>query len=193
MKYKGLGSAVHLVQTFIAAILPDGGTAVDATAGNGYDTLFLARQVGPEGRVYAFDIQEKALSHTKALLERHGVAGRVTLLAAGHEVLGKLVPAQADAVLFNLGYLPGGDHSLVTKPDTTVAALQAAVGLLRQGGRIGLVLYTGHPGGAAELEAVVRFVSGLSSAVFNVLRIDYLNRAGPAPVSIIIEKVGVTA
>lgn len=193
MKYKGLGSAVRLVHTMIAEILPPGGTAVDATAGNGHDTLFLARLVGPAGRVFAFDIQEEALAGTKELLERHGMAGRVTLLAAGHETLDKLAPAQVDAVLFNLGYLPGGDHNLVTKPDTTVAALKAAVASLRRGGRIGLVIYTGHPGGPEELDAVTRYTSSLSGALFNVIKIDYLNRATQAPVMIIIEKVGVTA
>jgi len=188
---KGLWSAVRLVQIIITEVLKRGGTAVDATAGNGNDTLFLARLVGPEGKVYAFDIQEEAITCTRKLLERHGAARQVTLLNAGHEELDKLVPEPVDAVVFNLGYLPGGNHALVTKPDTTVTALKSAIGLLRQGGRIGMVIYTGHPGGTEELSAVEQFTSGLDGVMFNAIKINYLNRAAHAPVIIIIEKAGV--
>ncbi|MDF9407466.1 MAG: hypothetical protein A4E52_00217 [Pelotomaculum sp. PtaB.Bin013] len=187
---KDLGSAVHIVQMIIAKVLKSGGTAVDATAGNGNDTLFLAQTVGSEGRVYAFDIQEKALKTTRKLLERHNAARQVTLLNTGHEGLDKSVPVPVDAVVFNLGYLPGGDHALVTRPDTTIGALKSAIGLLRQGGRIGMVIYTGHPGGAEELYAVEQFTSGLEGSEFNVIKISYLNRSAQAPVIIVIEKAG---
>jgi len=187
---KGLGSAVHIVQMIIAEVLKHGGTAVDATAGNGHDTLFLARLVGSEGRVYAFDIQKKALESTKKLLERYGAAGQVTLLNTGHEEMDKLVPEPVDAVLFNLGYLPGGDHALVTSAGTTVTALKSAVELLRPGGRIGMVLYTGHPGGNEELCAAEQYASGLKGAGFNVIKINYLNRTAHAPVIILVEKAG---
>lgn len=187
---KGLGSAVHVVRMIITEVLKCGGTAVDATAGNGNDTLFLAHLVGSEGQVYAFDIQEKALNTTRRLLERHNAARQVTLLNTGHEGLDKLVPEPVDAVVFNLGYLPGGDHALVTRPDTTITALKSAIGLLRQGGRIAMVIYTGHPGGAEELYAVEQFTSGLEGAGFNVIKINYLNRSAHAPVIIIVEKAG---
>lgn len=187
---EGIGSAVYLAQLFVSDSLRPGGTAVDATAGNGNDVLFLARRVGAGGRVYAFDTQAEALQNTKRLLERNGCADRVELLQAGHEEMKALVPGPVDAVMFNLGYLPGGDHAIVTRPETTLKALRGALDLLRPGGRIGLVVYTGHPGGKEEGETVERFASSLDPSHFKVIKIVFLNRAANAPVVIVIEKVG---
>jgi len=185
---RGLGRAVDIVQLFIAQTLPSGGVAIDATAGNGYDTLFLAKQVGPAGRVYAFDIQECAITATKQLLIDHVAENQVTLLQKGHEELGLLIQEDIDAVIFNLGYLPGGDHRLITKPDTTIAALKTAVKLLRRGGRIGLTVYTGHPGASEELAALEEYTKELAPAEFNVTKTTYLNRSLRAPVIIFVEK-----
>jgi tRNA G37 N-methylase Trm5 len=189
--FKGLSSAVYLAQLFVSDSVRSGGTAVDATAGNGNDVLFLARLVGASGKVYAFDIQAKALQTTQELLARNGCADRVELLQAGHEEMKDLVPGPVDAVIFNLGYLPGGDHSIVTTPGTTITALGAALDLLRPGGRIGLVIYTGHPGGREEGETVEKFASSLNADQFRVIKISVLNRAANAPVVIVIEKDGV--
>ncbi|MCL6594483.1 MAG: methyltransferase domain-containing protein [Alicyclobacillus sp.] len=87
---RGLGSAVSLVHLLISQSVGKGGTAVDATAGNGKDALFLAGLVGPEGRVYAIDIQEKALQKTRELLESEGQAGQVVFIHASHEELANL-------------------------------------------------------------------------------------------------------
>ncbi len=188
---RGLDSAVHLVQLFISQAVTSGGTAVDATAGRGHDTLFLAGLVGSEGRVYAFDTQAEALQSTSLLLEKAGLADRVTLIEDSHEEMKKHVPGTVDAVIFNLGYLPGGNHLYVTKPDPTMRALHAALDLLRPGGRIGLVIYTGHPGGMEECEAVEGAASCLDAALFSVIKIVVLNKSAGAPVIIVIEKAGV--
>lgn len=186
-----MGSAVHLVQQFLSETVKNGGTAVDATAGRGNDTLFLAGLVGADGRVFSFDTQEKALESTRQLLEKEGLAERVALVKAGHEDMENHVSGPVDAVIFNLGYLPGGDHSFITKPETTVQALKSALGLLRPGGRIGLVIYTGHSGGMEECEAVEKTAANLDGALFSVIKIVVLNRAAIAPVVIVIEKAGV--
>ncbi len=187
---KGLGSAVYLSQLLISESVKEGGIAVDATAGNGKDTLFLARLVGPGGRVYTFDIQEEALQKTRALLEEEGLAKRAIFLKAGHEDMERMVPGPVDAVIFNLGYLPGGTHALVTRAGTTVKALRSALNLLRIGGRIGLVVYTGHPGGREEYDKVVALASTLDGNRYRVVKISFINRAANAPVVIIIEKAG---
>lgn len=188
--HKGLGSAVNLVQLLLAESVRYGGTVMDATAGNGADTLYLARLVGPKGKVYSFDIQEKALLATRELLEKAGFAGRVTLIQAGHEEIESFVTGPVDAVIFNLGYLPGSDHSIVTRAGTTVVAVNSALNLLRPGGRIGLVIYTGHPGGGEEYAAVENLAVSLDRTRFNVIRINFLNRAAHAPVVIVVEKAG---
>lgn len=185
------GNAVKLAHEFIAPVLVPGALAVDATAGNGHDTLFLARGVGPEGRVYAFDIQPEALLKTRDLLARHGLLERVTLLAADHREMSRYVPPHVQAVMFNLGYLPGGDHRVVTQPASTLEALKAALELLSPGGRISLVVYTGHPGGLEELKVVEDFTSTLPTGEFVVMRLSFWNRSPKSPVLFFLEKAGV--
>ena len=186
-----LGRAVDLVHVFIAPALPTGGVALDATAGNGLDTLFLAGKVGPTGRVYAFDLQAQALAATEKLLELHGLRRQVNLIKRGHEELGLVVSEAVDAVVFNLGYLPGGDHQIITKPETTITALAAALTLLKPGGRIGLTVYTGHPGAREELAALEDYVKGLAPEQFNVIKTTYVNRSLQAPVVFFVEKAGI--
>lgn len=187
---KGLGSAVHLAHLLLAEAVGPGGTAIDATAGNGYDTLFLARQVGPQGKVYAIDIQAEALKKTALLLNKAGVLDRVILLQNSHEDIGRLVPGPVDAVIFNLGYLPGGDHNLITTGETTAKALKSSLKMLKPGGRIGLVLYTGHPGGQEEFAVVEEAASSLDGILYSAVRLNYINRSAQAPVVIVIEKAG---
>ncbi len=131
--------------------LRPGDHAVDATAGKGHDTRFLASRVGSAGRVDGFDIQPEALAATAAR-----VAGlpQVRLHLAGHERMGEFVEGRVAAVLFNLGYLPTGDKSRITRPATTLAALDAAMELLDEGGLLSVVVYPAHAGGAEEAEAV---------------------------------------
>lgn len=138
----------------VAACLREGDTAVDATAGNGHDTAFLAARVGAGGRVFAFDVQSAAIESARRRVESAGLGGRVEFLQLSHARMAERVPAGVAAVMFNLGYLPGGDHALITHRDETLKALDVALGLLRPGGVLTVVCYPGHPGGDEEAEAV---------------------------------------
>lgn len=155
----------------------DGLCAVDATVGNGHDTLFLAQAVGPRGRVYGFDVQERAIKATQNCCGEAGVGDRVTLLHAGHERMAELLPddVTAAAVMFNLGYLPGADKSVVTQPATTIAALDAALSLLAPGGVISITAYTAHPGGSEETEAVRHWCAGLNHPLFKAMEYGMAN------------------
>jgi len=150
------GQARALVQ---AALLP-GDRAIDATCGMGRDTVMLARAVGPLGKVLAIDVQEIAVKATAAALAAENLADRVVAIRASHGDLDQLVPAdwkgRVGAVTFNLGYLPGGDHGITTAWRETRRALMVAPGLLRPGGVLTVIAYTGHPGGAEEKEGVER-------------------------------------
>lgn len=163
-----------LAHKLAAEILTEGGIAIDATAGNGQDTAYLAKLVGEKGRVVAIDIQPLAVATTKARLESEGLAARCDVRVADHADLAQLAAPHAgkiDCILFNLGYLPGSDHSLVTKPITTGKALHAALELVRPGGRILCVAYTGHPGGEDESETVEAFGTSCEEAGHAVRRI----------------------
>lgn len=161
---------------------------MDATCGNGHDTLLLARLVGPEGRVWGFDVQETALTATARLLEGEGCREQAELVSAGHERLAEFVTGPLAAVVFNLGYLPGGDKGCVTRPPATLAALNQASELLAPGGRICIVLYTVHPGGAEEAEAVGSWAAGLPPKEFHVWQSRQMNRSPAAPYLILVEK-----
>ncbi len=165
-----------------------GGRVVDATCGNGNDTLFLAEIVGEHGRVWSFDIDGYALEATRKKLLQSSLASVVELVHAGHERLGEYIDEPLNAVVFNLGYLPGGEKGVVTRPDTTLAALRQARGLLLPGGVILLVVYTGHTGGGEEAGAVEEWAADLPSPEFNVWRGSLLNRRADAPYLLLIEK-----
>src|SRR5690554_1830257 len=107
----------------IRSVVREGDIVVDATAGNGYDTVFLANLVGKEGKVFSFDIQEEAIIRTKQNLEKNKLCDRVVLINDSHASLDKYIDTTIKAAMFNLGYLPGGDHTISTKPDSTIAAL----------------------------------------------------------------------
>jgi 16S rRNA C1402 N4-methylase RsmH len=166
--------------------LRPGDAVVDATAGNGQDTLFLARCVGENGRVYAFDLQSQALAQTQTLLEREApeLISCVTTVLAGHETMAEVIPPQhvgnLGAVMFNLGYLPGGDPKLITRPETTALALKIAAKWLRSGGILSVVVYTGHAGAAAEEEYVKQFFFGLTQG-WNCWGYKNLNPSASAP------------
>ncbi|MGM0595230.1 MAG: class I SAM-dependent methyltransferase, partial [Pseudomonadota bacterium] len=145
---------VQQVHQALAERLADGDCVVDATVGNGHDTLFLARCVGESGSVYGLDIQQTALASADRRLCAAGLAQRVSLYHAGHEAMALALPAtlqgRLKAVVFNLGYLPGGDKSRTTGSRTTLAALEQAREWLGSGGVISVLAYTGHPGGREE-------------------------------------------
>ncbi len=179
----------EMAHLYIKTALQEGGVAVDATAGNGLDTLFLARQVGPGGRVYAFDIQEEALRRTSALLQRENLLERVKLIRVGHEQMSAHVTEAVSAVMFNLGYLPGGDHSMVTVKETTLTALKEALSLLQNGGVITVVAYPGHHGGKEELKALLDYCARLNSRAYRVAYTRYLNQAHQPPALIVVHKL----
>lgn len=143
------------------------GLAIDATAGNGNDTLFLARLAGTQGRIAAFDIQAEAIAATRKKLEENGLAERVELHLASHElmrdVLGKTWSGRVRCVFFNLGYLPRSDRSIKTSATTTLPALDAAMSMLAVDGLISLTVYTRHEGGFQESAKVDEWLKNLRS------------------------------
>ncbi|MEF2966959.1 class I SAM-dependent methyltransferase [Paenibacillus sp. M1] len=170
----GFLSVLSLAHKLIGERLGPGDTAVDATAGTGADTLFLARTCGHRGRVFAFDIQAEALNLTRARLEQDTAADKlaaVTLLHRSHEEMEAALPAdlhgKLGAVMFNLGFLPaeGADPAVITQTSSTISALEAALRLLRPRGVLTAVLYPGHPGGDAEAAAVEAWAAALPQAV----------------------------
>jgi SAM-dependent methyltransferase len=155
---------------WIALVLPEGGLAVDATVGNGYDTLFLAHRVGPRGKVLGFDVQKAALAGARELLKFVGSLDRVSLIHDSHARLEDYLPAGAtiQGAMFNLGYLPRGNHRIITHGDTTIAALHSVLEHLADSGRVTLLVYRGHAGGPEEYTELRLFLEQLPDAVWHV-------------------------
>lgn len=169
-----------------------GDIAVDATLGNGHDTLFLANLVGMNGHVYGFDIQEEAILATKNRLSEHNVLERTTLIHKGHEQIIHSVPTmhhgKITGAIFNLGYLPGGDKSIVTKSSTTIAAIEQLLEIMTPEGIIVLVIYHGHSEGAVERDDLLEFVKNIDQTRAHILQYQFVNQVNHPPFIIAIEK-----
>lgn len=178
-------AAVTFAKGLLARAVGPGDVVVDATAGNGNDALFLAGLVAPHGLVHCFDIQTAALENTRARLEQAGLAGLARFHAMGHERLLAALPVaqqgRVRAVTFNLGFLPGGDPTVITASRTTLAALDASRTVLGPGGCLSVVCYTGHPGGAEEAAGVKAWCEALDFARWRVARYELANKPG-API-----------
>jgi len=149
-----------LEKSFISAHIKEGGTVVDFTMGNGHDTLYLAKAVGPTGKVYAFDIQQQAVDNTAKLLAENGCENCV-LICDSHSNVKKYVSEEICAGVFNLGYLPGGDKKVTTLRPTTKEAVEAAIELLAPDGIVLIAVYPGHAEGALEGEMLTEMFKGI--------------------------------
>nr|WP_326186330.1 class I SAM-dependent methyltransferase [uncultured Oscillibacter sp.] len=180
-------NTLYMVHEFLARYVKPGDFCIDATAGKGRDTALLCRLVGPDGRVLAFDIQEEAVSRTRALLAAEGL--RADVLLDSHAHMERYAEAgTVDCVVFNLGRLPGGDPHIFTRADSSVAAIGAGLRLLRPGGVMAIALYYGKENGYEERAAVLEYLKTLDDRAFSVLRCDWTNRRGDPPMPIFIWK-----
>lgn len=171
----------ELAQRLIQPVIQEGDIAIDATAGNGYDTLFLADAVGASGRVLAFDIQQDAVASARERISTAGFAERVDFFQESHALMSRHAKERSVAVaMFNLGYLPGSDHSVATGTDT-LEALESAALLLKIGGVLSVVCYPGHDGGGEEAAQVEAWMATLPTRGWQVARYGAIGTLKPAP------------
>ena len=175
---------LEMAHDFLAQVITQEDIVVDATMGNGHDTLFLAKLAK---QVYAFDIQEQALEKTSQRLQEAGLTN-AELILQGHETVDQFV-TEAKAAIFNLGYLPSADKSIITQPQTTLEALDKLCHMLVKGGRIAIMIYYGHEGGDIEKDAVMDFVSQLPQQEYTATIYRTLNQINNPPFLVMIEKL----
>ena len=175
---------LEMAHDFLAQVITKDDTVVDATMGNGHDTLFLAKLAK---QVYAFDIQEQALEKTNQRLQAAGLTN-VQLILQGHETVDQFV-SELKAAIFNLGYLPSADKSVITRPHTTIEALEKLCHMLVRGGRIAIMIYYGHEGGDLEKDAVLNYVSQLPQQEYTATIYRTLNQVNNPPFLVMIEKL----
>ena len=170
--------------------MKEGDICIDATAGNGNDTLLLCQLVGDEGKVFAFDIQQTAIANTKERLEQADVLHRAELCLDSHTNMHEYVEKESvSCIVFNFGYLPGGDHNLATRKETSVHAIQEGLILLKKGGMMSLCIYSGGDSGFEERDAILEMVKGLDGKQFLVIVSSYYNRPNHPPIPVMIIKL----
>jgi hypothetical protein len=186
-------SLVNTAHDLIRDILRPGDIAIDTTVGNGHDTAFLAEQVGPSGRVYGFDIQQAAIDSTLEKFRQNEHSDCLVLLHASHADMGEKISAdlhgKINAIMFNLGYLPGGDKNVITLTDSTLAALNAASRILAVNGIITLMAYPDHQGGDQETNQVKIWCERLNPKQFKVSTIYSTAHKESAPRLFVISKI----
>lgn len=182
----------EVTQTWLAEILKEGDAAVDATLGNGFDALFLAQHIGATGQLFGFDVQKQAIQQTRQLLKGEPCAK--TFFLKGHEEMMVYLPPEmlgrVNAIMFNLGWLPNSDKSIITKPTTTITALQQSLDYLAVGGRLSVLVYPGHQGGEQEAKQVIMWLeeSCANNTTFNYQQTRVPQRP-TAPVLLTVEKL----
>lgn len=186
-------SLVNVAHNLIMGILRPGDIAIDATVGNGHDTLFLAEQVTPPGHVYGFDIQQAAIDSTREKFRQTHTSDYLTLIHASHADMDQKIPAHLHgkirAIMFNLGFLPGGDKSVITLTDSTLTALTIASRILAVNGIITLLAYPGHQGGDLETDQVKIWCEQLDTKQFEVSTIYSTEHKDTAPRLFVIRKL----
>ncbi len=184
-------SLVKLAHQAIKEKLRPEDIAIDATLGNGLDTVFLAEQVGSSGRVYGFDIQRTAVEAVALKLASWRC---LTLIHASHAEMDKEIPVQDHgnirACMFNLGYLPGGDKRIITQAESTLTALTIASRILVDNGVLTILAYPGHLGGELETLQVTNWCEQLDRQQFKAEMVSCGQNQASAPRLFVINKMG---
>ncbi len=182
-------NTLSITGELLEAKIKSGDFCIDATAGNGHDTEKLCRLVGGSGRVLAFDIQEQAVKNTRNRLKELGLDKTGTVILDSHANMAAYAKTgTADCIVFNLGWLPGGDHSVFTRAETTIAAMNAGLEILKDGGFISVSIYYGGRNGYEERDALLKYLEELDPLKYTVLTTRFLNRRGDVPISAVIYK-----
>ena len=180
---------VNYIHDYLKNKINNGDLLIDATCGKGNDTAFLCELAGKEGNVLAFDIQESAVNKTKELLKEKGYSNAKVILDS-HENMKKYAEDETvSAILFNLGYLPGGNHLIATKGDTTIKAIEKGLDLLKVSGIMSICIYSGGDTGFSEKEEVLKYLKCLDNKKYLVITNEFYNKPNNPPLPVFIIKI----
>ncbi|WP_077327637.1 class I SAM-dependent methyltransferase [Virgibacillus siamensis] len=177
----------HLLETAVEK----GDTVIDATCGNGHDAVFLSKLVGENGQVFGFDIQEQAVINTRNRLAMNGYTNATIIQDSHSNFIHHIAVDQLTKLggaIFNLGYLPGSDKSIITKGESTILAVEGILSHLKQNGLVVLVIYHGHEGGSEEKEQIMKYARLLDQKLFHVLYYGFINQKNDPPFILAIQK-----
>lgn len=176
--YKYVGDISNIAHNIIKNNCLEHDIAIDATLGNGYDTDFLSSLFN---KVFCFEIQKTAIDNYSKRKKEN-----VIIISDSHEFILDYVDFNADCIMFNLGYLPGGDKNITTKAVTTIKSIKQALTILKPGGIISISIYVGHDEGEKEKDKILEFANNLPKNEYGAMLHTFINRN--APMLLIIEK-----
>ncbi|MCR5122261.1 MAG: SAM-dependent methyltransferase [Ruminococcus sp.] len=181
--------AVQLAHEFLAAHVKEGDLCIDCTAGRGNDTAFLCALTGKSGRVIAFDIQPEAVESTKALLKERKLDDIAEVHLTSHSRVDEFAEeGSVSAIVFNFGWLPGGDHKINTRGETSIEAIEKGLRLLKPYGIMSLSIYYGRDTGTDERDAILEYLKTLPLREYTVIVSEFVNRPNDPPISVRIYK-----
>ncbi len=182
-------NTLFLAHKFVSEHVHPGDFCIDATAGKGRDTVFLCDLVKETGKVLAFDIQPDAVTLTQALVSQHGYNQIASVILDSHSNMEQYAaPETVDCIMFNFGWLPGGNHAIFTHPDTSIPAIEAGLRLLKPGGVMSLCIYYGGESGYEERDALLAYLATIDNQKYTVIVNTFLNRSGDPPIPVYIYK-----
>lgn len=178
--FKYVADISNLSHFIIKNFLDSKAIAIDGTLGNGFDTDFLSDNFE---KVYAFEIQEEACVKYK---EKN--INNVDVINDSHHLFKKYISDGVDCIMYNLGFLPGGDKGVTTMHKTSLKSIEDGLDLLNSGGIMTICIYKGHDEGKLEETYILNYLSSLPKNKFGVMSHNYLNRVDNAPTLVVIEK-----
>ncbi len=187
LSYKYLNNVLDLVHARMDDYLKVGLVAVDATLGNGNDAYKLLQYIGAEGKLYGFDIQETALENTRKKLDKLGL-DNYELILDSHEHMGEYIEEEVDYIIYNLGYLPGGDKNITTQAKSTIKSIDIGLGLLKENSLMNIVAYWGHESGKIEKQELEKYLTSLNQKEYHVIKHEFINQKNNPPILYEIER-----
>ncbi len=182
-------NTLSLAHKFIREQVPVGGFCIDATAGRGRDTILLCQLVGDSGTVFSFDIQEDAINQTTKIVNEHGFSDIAHIIRDSHSNMENYAKElSVDCIVFNFGWLPGGNHSIFTTATTSIPAIESGLKLLKNGGVMSLCIYYGGESGYEERDALLEYLSKIDNKKYTVVVNTFHNRTGDPPIFVSIYK-----
>lgn len=178
--FKYVGNISDLSHYIIKEFIVNKGVAIDGTLGNGYDTDFLSSMFD---KVYAFDIQEETCNNYK---DNEKV--NVNIINDSHHLFKLYISEPADCIMYNLGFLPGGNKEITTLHETSLESIKSGLDLLNSGGIMTICIYRGHNEGKIEETCILEYLKTLPKNRYGVMLHSYLNRQDISPLLVVIEK-----
>lgn len=178
--FKYAGDISEISHYIIDKFLENKNIAVDATLGNGHDTDFLAENFK---KVYAFDIQKCACDSYEDKNKEN-----VQVVNNSHEYIKDYVLENPDCIMYNLGFLPGGNKEITTMHESSLKSIKDGLEILKSGGIMSVAIYRGHDEGKVEENIIIDYVKRLPKDKYGVMEHCFLNRSETAPILLIIEK-----